>query len=104
MVLVLSRPHFSEQKKALLDLKKFGDKFMFRGKWYLDEMYNDARRMPELSHAMGAVSQNQSELSKVYNAVEGSPSSNSKKFTHHYHPPNNHFHPIFGGFHLSIMV
>jgi hypothetical protein len=46
---------------------------MFRGKWYLDEMYNDSRRMPELQHAMGSVALSQSEMSKVYNAVEGSP-------------------------------
>jgi hypothetical protein len=51
----------------------YREKFMFRGKWYLDEMYNDSKRMPELSHAMGSVTS--SEMNKIYNAVEsgGSP-------------------------------
>ena len=39
----------------------------------MDEMSNDAKRMPELQHAMGAVATSQADTYKVLNAVEGNP-------------------------------
>lgn len=44
--------------------------FSFRGKRYLDEMANDARRMPELAHAMGAISMDNRSFSAVQKAAE----------------------------------
>ena len=45
------------------------DRFMFRGKSYLDEMAADGKRMPELVAAMGSVMLSPGEYSKVTDAV-----------------------------------
>jgi hypothetical protein len=50
--------------------RRYTDRFMFRGKPYLDEMAADGRRMPELVAAMGSVMLSPGEYSKVTYAAE----------------------------------
>jgi hypothetical protein len=49
---------------------RYNDRFMFRGKPYLDEMAADGKRMPELIAAMGSVMMSPGEYSKVTHAAE----------------------------------